>query len=315
MKPEITVAPPPSPRAEWLTRPERGSLLLLRAMALVSRLFGRTLARGILYLIAAYFVFFAPTAGRYARNYLRRALGREPRFSDRFRQVLYFATSIHDRIYLLTDRFEKFEISVEGEPAMHEVLARGHGAFLLGAHMGSFEVSRVIGINQPGLRVVMAMYPDTASKVNAMLASLRTPVKPEIIYLGQLQAMLDIQRRLDDGAFVGLLADRTLGDEPVKELAFLGSRARFPIGPMRAAALLRRPTILMLGLYRGGNRYHLVFEPLADFSNVPRAERARAVDDAINRYAELLEKYCRSDPYNWSNWFDFWGDDPPKRAR
>jgi predicted LPLAT superfamily acyltransferase len=306
---------PPAARAEWVTRPERGSLLLLRAMAVASRLFGRTLSRGILYLIAAYFVFFAPTAGRRARNYLRRALGRKPRFTDRFRQVLYFATSIHDRIFLLTGRFDKFEITVEGEPAMQDVLAQGRGAFLLGAHMGSFEVSRAIGINQPGLRVVMAMYPDNASKVNAMLASLPTAVKPEIIYLGQIQAMLDIQQRLDDGAFVGLLADRTLGDEPVKQVTFLGSPARFPIGLMRAAALLRRPTILMLGLYRGGNRYHLLFEPLVDFSNVSREQRERVVGDAIDRYVSVLEKYCRSDPYNWSNWFDFWGDDPPHRPR
>jgi predicted LPLAT superfamily acyltransferase len=308
MKPEIAIEPAGA-RASWLMQPERGSLLLLRAMGVISTLLGRTLARGILYLIAAYFVLFAPSAKRHARHYLRRALGREPRLTDVFRQVLYFATSIHDRIYLLTDRFDKFEITIEGESAMREVLARGNGAFLLGAHMGSFEVSRIIGIKQPGLRVVMAMYADNASKVNAMLAALPTPVKPEIIYLGQLQAMLDIQSRLDEGAFVGLLADRTPGAESVRELEFLGTKARFPVGPMRAAALLRRPTILMLGLYRGGNRYHLVFEPLVDFSTVRREERANRIEEAIQRYVAVLEKSCRSDPYNWSNWFDFWNDE------
>jgi|ERR1700733_2991869 len=302
-------------RAEWLTRRERGSLLLLRAMSVVSRVFGRTPTRAILYLIAAYFVFFAPTAKRHARNYLRRALAREPRFADLFRQVLYFATSIHDRIFLLSDRFDEFDFTIEGDAEMRSVAARGQGAFLLGAHMGSFEVSRAIGINEPGLKVVMAMYADNTSKVNAMLASLRPTVKPDIIFLGQIQAMLEVQRRLDEGAFVGILADRTLGDEPVRELDFLGSPANFPVGPMRAAALLRRPTILMLGLYRGANRYHLVFERLVDFSSVSREQRSRAVDEALERYAVLLEKYCRSDPYNWSNWFDFWGDEPAHRPR
>ncbi len=302
-------------RAEWLTRRERGSLLLLRAMAFVSRVLGRAPTRVILYLIAGYFVLFAPTAARYANNYLRRALGREPRFADRFRQVLYFATSIHDRIYLLCNRFDEFDFTIEGEAEMRSVVARGEGAFLLGAHLGNFEVSRAIGVNQPGLSVVMAMYADNASKVNAMLASLRPTVKPEIIFLGQIQAMLEVQRRLDEGAFVGILADRTLGDEPVQELNFLGSRANFPIGPMRAAALLRRPTFLILGLYRGGNRYHHIFVPLADFSVVSREDRARAVAEAIERYAALLEKYCRSDPYNWANWFDFWGDDSARRPQ
>src|SRR5580704_13331002 len=72
--------------AEWLTRPERGSMLLLRIMAGVSRLLGRARSRMFLYLIATYFVLFAPAVRRNARNYLRRALRREPKFSDRFRQ-------------------------------------------------------------------------------------------------------------------------------------------------------------------------------------------------------------------------------------
>jgi len=48
---------------------------------------GRPLARSILYFIAAYFFVFAPRVRRHSREYLRRALGREPTARDRFRQV------------------------------------------------------------------------------------------------------------------------------------------------------------------------------------------------------------------------------------
>jgi predicted LPLAT superfamily acyltransferase len=30
------------------------------------------------------------------------------------------------------------------------------------------------------------------------------------------------------------------------------------------------------------------------------------VRTAVERYAALLDRYCRSDPYNWFNFFDFW---------
>jgi predicted LPLAT superfamily acyltransferase len=294
--------------AEWRQRPERGSMTLLRFMAAVSHLLGRAPSRALLYLIAIYFVIFAPTARRHARNYLRRALRREPRFADRFRQVLYFATTIHDRVYLLDERFDQFEISIEGEELMRTVVASGQGGFLMGAHMGSFEVTRALGLHQPGLNVVMAMYADNARKINTMLSALQPSVKPEIISLGHVEAMLKVRERLDEGAFVGIMGDRTLGDEPLQEVRFLGSPARFPVGPMRAAALMRRPMIFMLGLYRGDNRYHLVFEMIADFSLVERAQRAHAVEEAIKRYAALVEQYCRSDPYNWFNFFDFWAE-------
>ena len=80
---------------------------------------------------------------------------------------------------------------------------------------------------------------------------------------------------------------------------------------MRVAALLRRPVIFMAGLYRGGNRYHIVFELLADFSSTPAGQRDAAVEEAVARYANTLEKICRSQPYNWFNFHDFWrGVDP-----
>ena len=79
------------------------------------------------------------------RDYLRRALGREPRAGDRLRLIMNFATSIHDRLYLLAERYHLFDVSVQGEEMMQQVVARPGGAILMGAHVGSFEVLRWIG--------------------------------------------------------------------------------------------------------------------------------------------------------------------------
>jgi predicted LPLAT superfamily acyltransferase len=73
-------------------------MTMLRIMTFLSLRLGRTGGRIFLHLIAAYFFTFAPTARRHARAYLRRALGREPTAADRYRHVLTFATTIHDRV-------------------------------------------------------------------------------------------------------------------------------------------------------------------------------------------------------------------------
>ena len=299
--------------AEWRRRPERGSQLALRIMAWLSIRLGRPAGRMLLYLIAGYYFVFAPRARRNMRDYLRRALGREPRASDRFRLIMTFSTSIHDRIYLLAEHYPLFEVSLQGEPLMNEVVAAGGGAVLMGAHMGSFEIIGSIGRRQPGLQVSMAMYEDNARKINSILAAINPEAKPDIISLGHINAMLRIADRLDRGAFVGMLGDRTLGDEPVHEVMILGERAYLPTGPMRAAAILRRSVFFMLGLYRGGNRYHVVFEPIADFSEVTPKTRDAAVRAAVERYAALLDRHCRNDPYNWFNFFDFWRPPTPTR--
>jgi predicted LPLAT superfamily acyltransferase len=296
----------PHARAEWASSPERGSLTLLKMMTFVSLRLGRPVGRFILHFIAVYFFLFAPTARRHSIEYLRRALGREPTARDRFRQVFFFASNILDRLYLVNERYDLFHVSVEGDELMREQLANGRGTFLMGAHIGSFEIMSAVGRRQPGLRVAMAMYEENARKVSAIFKALNPANKSEVIPLGQIEAMLRIRERLDEGVFVGILGDRTLGGEPGILVEFLGRPALFPLGPMRAAAVLRRPVFFMLGLYKGGSRYHAVFEPLADFSKTRSGEREAAVEAAIRRYAELLEKYCRSYPYNWFNFFDFW---------
>jgi predicted LPLAT superfamily acyltransferase len=296
----------PARAAEWAGSRERGSAALLRLMAFLSLRLGRKASRVALYGIALYFFLFAPAARRQSRRYLRRALGRMPRARERFRHVLNFATTIHDRVYLINEQFDTFEITIEGESFMRTQVELGHGAFLLGAHMGSFEVIGSIGRRQPGLHVSMAMYEDNARKINAILAAINPKAKSDIISLGHIDAMLRIAERLDRGAFVGMLGDRTLGDEPMHEVTILGERAYLPTGPMRAAAILRRSVIFMVGLYRGGNRYHVVFAPVADFSTVTPKSRDAAVRDAVECYAALLDRYCRCEPYNWFNFFDFW---------
>jgi predicted LPLAT superfamily acyltransferase len=99
-------------------------------------------------------------------------------------------------------------------------------------------------------------------------------MRPHVIALGRPNSMLALRDWLDDGGLGGMLADRTLPgseDQPTHHrgnnivLPFLGQPASFNDGPFRLAALLRRKVYFMAGLYGGGARYDVRFDPLADF--------------------------------------------------
>ena len=293
-------------RPAWVSNRERGTSSMLRLMVFISIRLGRPAGRVILYGIAAYYLLFAPTARRHVRAYLARALGRAPGSSDVYRLLLSFASTIHDRIYLLRERYELMEITTEREALVAARHARGEGTFLMGAHLGSFEVTRALGRRQPGVCVAMAMYENNARRIHDALAAINPALTLDIIPLGTIDSMLQIRARLEAGVFVGVLGDRSFGAEHFERIEFLGALANFPTSAMRAAAILRRPVIFMAGLYRGANRYHIVFEELADFTTTAREDREAAVRQAIRRYAATLERHCRNDPYNWFNFFDFW---------
>ena len=118
--------------------------------------------------------------------------------------------------------------------------------------------------------------------------------------------MLRVKECLDRGESVGLLGDRALGGERTARCPFLGTPARFPLGPWLLAGALGAPVALFFGLYRGGARYEVEFEPFSEGALVPRGARDAAAAEAAQRYAARLEHHARRAPYNWFNFYDFW---------
>ena len=305
-RPERDAADPVRRPASWTRDHERSNVAMLRLMTWISLRLGRRPARVVLAGICLYFLACAPRARRASGAYLERALGRPPRWHDRFAHIHTFASTIHDRVFLLHDRADLFDIRARGTEHVEAAIAQGRGALLLGAHFGSFEVLRAVGQLRPGLAVSLLMYPDNARKINAALRAINPGAQQGIIALGQPDSMLRVNEALDAGGIVGILADRSLHEDTTARRDFLGAEAAWPLGPLRIAALLRRPVLFMAGMYRGDNRYEVVFEPLADFSELRRGARPAALDTALDDYVRLLEGHCRAAPFNWFNFFDFW---------
>ena len=280
---------------DWAKTPERSNMLMLRIMTWISLTLGRRISRVVLHLIASYFLLFSPRSRAASRDYLKRVLGHSPGWHELYRHFFTFASTIHDRLYLVNRRFDLFEFEVHGADMLHSLLDKGNGLFLFGAHLGSFEVIHSLAVKRTNLHVAMLM-----NAINPAMTH-------DIIGLGHIDSMIQVSERLDEGCIVGILADRSPDDNDAHySVDILGGHVNLPSGPLRMAALLKRPVVFMTGLYLGGNRYAIHFDMLADFSNISRTERTAALDSASNRYAQLINQYCHKAPYNWFNFFDFW---------
>lgn len=290
----------------WVERPERSNTLAIRFIVWVALTLGRRVARLFLYPICLYFLLFAVEARTASRNYLRKVLGREPRVSDGFRHIHTFASTILDRVFLLNGRFDKFDVRAHLDQAAQAMITGKQGCILLGAHLGSFEITRAYADEIEGPPASVVMYEENARKLNSVLKAINPDLTQQVIALGKVDSMLKVEQALQRGEFIGILADRGLeqGNASVT-CDFLGEPAKFPSGPLRIAYMLKCPVLLMAGVYRGGNRYDLYFEELMDMSKgeLPRNEMIR---QAQQRYVARIEHYCRDAPYNWFNFYDFW---------
>ena len=276
----------------------------IRLAVWLTRTLGRTTSRILLLPVCLGFAVCRPDARAASKNYLARVLHRPPHALDVLKHFFTFATTVLDRVYLLNNEADRFEITIKGEEIVADILKQGSGCLLLGAHHGSFEVLRMVGRSQPDLRISLAMYEATGRKISAALNAINPNLAPLIIGLGTPGAMIEIKDCLEQGGFVGMLADRTLASDATVNIDFLGQPASFPTGPARLAAMLRPQVVLMVGLFQGRNRYEIHFERLAAAS--PARPEPRDTTQLIAAYATRLEHYCRMAPYNWFNFFDFW---------
>lgn len=289
---------------EWLRYRERGSVFGYRLIARLAQLLGRRIARAMLYPICFYYLLFSRTTPHASRKYLRKVLERPPTWREIFRHHFFFASALLDRVYLYSDRHELFDFHYYDREALHKWVDNGQGCIMLGAHLGSFEFMRVHGRHS---RVVvnMLMYPDNAQKIDTVTTELDQRHERRIITVGPVDSLITAKERLDRGEVIGILSDRAVSNERFVEVRFFGEQAAFPAGPFIAAAVLKVPVVLFFCLYRGGNRYEFYFEPFTDQPTLNR-RNPDELQQWVQRYADRLEYYCRLEPYNWFNFYDFW---------
>ena len=292
----------------WLQQREHGSRASLGLMVRIATDLGRPAARLLLYPICAFYLVFAARARRAIKPYLRRVLGRPPRWPDLYRQYFTFASTLLDRVFFLRGQYERFQIEFHGADFVIEALSHGHGCILLGSHFGSFEVARAVALMHQAQEVKLLMYQENAAKIRDVLSAINPELAGFVIETGTPDTMLRVRECLGRNGLVGLLGDRMLHDKDDIVCQFLGTPARFPRGIMRLIGLLQAPVVLFFSIYQGGNRYTVHFELLADKIDLSGPDKAAQLQQWMQRYVDRLEYYCRLAPNNWFNFFDFWDE-------
>lgn len=297
---------------EWQDSKERSTLNTLKAIRWVALHLGRPAARLLLYPITLYFLIFAKSQRKASQQYLTRVLKRKTNWLDSAKHIHAFASTILDRVYLLTGQFSQLDISFPTENIPLKYSRNGVGCLLLGSHIGSFEVLRSYAVSYYPLPIKILMYEHQAPMMVQVLNALNPDVADTLISLdGSPSGLLKVKEAIDCGTTVGLLGDRVLGEGKEKTVicTLLGEPVKMSTAPVLLASALKVPLIVFFGVYLGGKRYKINFELLAEEVVLNRATRQEDIQAYTQRYVDILEKQILETPYNWFNFYDYWQND------
>jgi predicted LPLAT superfamily acyltransferase len=295
----------------WQQQRERSSPRTIALMVWIALHLGRKVTRTLLWPIAIYFFLTGPDARRASRRFLQRAGTHSHGTAGVLRHFYTFACCALDRVFLLSGRYRGIRVTVHASPELLHQIDTGGARLIPTSHIGSYEILRVLGSDLKNLRFRIVMDRQHGSMTVSVLEGLNPDLAQEIIDGGSRgpTLALALKEALNRGCVVGLMADRLTPRDRGMTVDFLGSPVQLPDSPWRLAAVLGTPVALCFGLYLGEDRYELHFEHFLDGgSTIPHAQRAAFVEQCVRRYVSRLEHYARLAPYNWFNFYDYWGD-------
>jgi len=311
----------PAEGPHWTRIQERGTALGLRLALRIYRLLGARGLRFITEFIAGYFFLTGRDARRASREYLQRlhessgplpGLPGRPGLRHQYRHIRAFALSYVDRFLAWMDAGDA-KVRFPQEAAFRAQLASGQGALFLSAHLGNLDMLRGLGATQgiQGLNAVI--YSEHVVRFQDLLKEINPNYGLNLIHLPKVTRAPPLPREATcpKGKSLFLVGDRPPASENGRTVAvpFLGREAPFPIGPIFLAHLLQCPVYLFF-CTRDEQGYCVQMEPFADRVDLPRRGREEALKAWVTRYAAAVEAQCRKTPFQWFNFYDFWGANP-----
>ncbi len=214
---------------------------------------------------------------------------------------------------IVVDRFavyagKKFRYDLDGNDTFLKLLHGKEGFIVLSSHVGNFELAGY-AFKPEGKRYNALVFSGEAEDVmaqrNQMLAAhgiRMIPVSEDMSHIFMMN------EALADGEIVSMPADRVFGSPRSVECNFMGSQARFPLGPFAMALQRGVPTIVLLVMKESTHVYKVFVREVKaeDRKFTSRNEKAASLAQS---FAHELEEVLKQYPEQWFNYFEFWHQD------
>lgn len=251
-----------------------------------------------------FFYFFAAPARRAILSNLKVVLPGSDPFLNRARAwlTLYnFAWTISDAADHKLAQTE-FAYEVEGEEFL-EQLAAAHGAILLTAHIGGYDLGAVVFAQRFRREIRMVRAPESDQQTAQHLArSLERAGAGAVKVAYNTSSMalpLEMLNAIRAGEIVSIQGDRPVPNVSQRAACLFGDSVRLPDGPFMLALVAQVPIFPVFIVRTSFHHYKIIAREPIHCHRIER-EREVAIEAAMEVWSRTLEKVIAE---HWSQWF------------
>ena len=301
----------------WAEQNERGSKLSLNLTRLIVQYCPLWVIKLVTFFVVSYFFLTSQKARRNIRRYQQRLQQTFPQVNlpryPVFCHFLAFGEAITDRFAVWQKKIRYADLIDDDTDNVYQAIrSGGRGQILVCSHFGNIEICRALvdNPNHSNFKLNILVHNRHAQAFNKSLEKAGASSLP-LIQVEDLDAakMLELHARLERGEWIAIAADRVpVRGDKTQKVDFLGAQASFPKGVWLMASLLKAPINTIFCLKKWGD-YHLKLRHFSGPIEGHGKQRADSIEQAMQRYADLLAQECAENPLYWFNFYDFWEDD------
>ena len=310
-----------SQQSHWSRTQEAGTLVGMRFLYLIYRIFGRGVFSLLMFPVSFYFVLFRPEQRRASLQFLSAHYHKNLGFwrirPNVFHVLLHFrsfADVILEKLLGWVINIEERDFYLSDPIAVERLLSDTRGQLIIGSHFGNLEFCRSFIQRQKGKTINILVFEKHAGNFVRMMQKNHPDSRVNVFQVDELDisSILTLKEKINAGEWVFIAGDRIplSGLKSTVSVEFYGRQAPFPIGPYMFAKALACPVSYMFAYRSPARENKIVFDVVTVSERLTVSNRS-AIDDLrffAQLYATKLEEHSAQAPYQWFNFYDFWSD-------
>jgi predicted LPLAT superfamily acyltransferase len=271
----------------------------------VLKSFGVFPAYILLRFVSFYFFLFSSKSSKETFNLFNKRLGysRKASLFKVYKNYYQFGQSLIDKVVVMSGMPNRFSFDFEGEQYLREMVAGGNGGLLLSAHVGNWEIAGHL-LKRLGTKINIVMFDGEHQQIKEYLSGVTGERNVNVIVIkNDLSHIYQISDALSRKELVCMHADRFVDGNKVKEVPFLGSPAKFPIGPFVLASTFKVPVSFVFAMKESNLHYHFFATP---DRNEPFLGKEALTAKLLQEFTVEMEKKVKTYPEQWYNFYNFW---------